>query len=146
MNDVTVKAVRANWVDKLPPLRLVRCWSILSAAMLLFFVPVAAIVYFRHGQTAVFAAAVAAGVCWLGSALALAGTARFGRGGVNAPLYTLLFGLIFNCMLPFSVGLILSRTGGALADSGVFGLIMFFFLFALTVETLLSLCLIKSPR
>ena len=146
MNDSTVKAVRANWIEKLPPLRLVTGWLILSAAMLLFFVPAAAIAFWLHGQSSVLAAAVAAAVCWLGSSLALAGTVAVGHRGINGLLYTVLVGLVFNCALPFAVGLILSRIGGPLADAGVFGLIVIFFQFALLVETLLAVCLNKSPR
>ena len=146
MNDLTVKAVQAKWLEKLPPLRLRGCCSILLSAMVLFFAPVAAIAFSWHGQDALVATAVAAGVCWLGSTLALVGTAWFGRTGINAPLYSLLFGLAFNCALPFTIGLILHRNGGPLAQAGVFGLIMVFFLWALAVETVLSLCLIKSPR
>ncbi len=116
---------------------------ILSAAMLLFFALVATIAYRLHGADALQAAAVAAGVCWLGGILSLAGTARYGRSGINGPLYALLFGMVFNCALPFTVGLVLSRIGGPLAQAGVFGLIVVFFQFALVVGTLLTLCLIK---
>lgn len=147
MNTVqAAKNVQPKWVDKLPPLRLTACFAILSSAMLLFFVPVAAIAYRLHGDAALPAAAVAAGVCWLGAMLALTGTARFGRAGINAPIYSLFFGMVFNCALPFAVGMILNRQGGPLAEAGVFGLTVVFFQFALVVETLLALCLIKSPR
>jgi hypothetical protein len=125
-------------------LRFAACWGIFSAAMLLFFMPVAAIAQWLRGADALVAAAVAAGVCWLGSTVALAGTARFGRSGVNGPLYTLAFGLVFNCGFPFLTGLVLSRAGGTLAQAGVFGLIVIFFQFALVVGTVLSLCLIKA--
>jgi hypothetical protein len=146
MNDTTVIAVQAKWVEKLPPLRLGRCSFLLSAAMLLFFVPVAAISYALHGPDALQACTVAVVVCWTGSSLALIATAKFGRQGATAPLYTVLFGLVFNGAFPFSVGLILNHGGGALADAGVFGLIVIFLQIALLVETLLALCLIKSPR
>jgi hypothetical protein len=146
MNYSDGEAVQAKWLDKLPPLRLLSCCSILTAAMLLFVVPVAAAAHYLYGQAGVWAASVAAGVCWLGSNLALAGTAKFGRTGLNAPLFTIAFGLIFNCVLPFAVGLVLSRSGGALAQAGVFGQIVICFQFSLLVETMLSLCLIKPPR
>lgn len=143
MDPTTVKTVQAKWVEKLPPMRLGRSLAILTAAMLLFCAPVAAIAYQVNGSNALPAVAVAAVVCWLGSSLALAGTARFGRAGINGPLYTLAFGLVFNCAVPFVVGLVLHRSAGALAQAGVFGLIVIFFQFALVVSTLLSLCLIK---
>ena len=78
--------------------------------------------------------------------MALCGTAKFGRTGLNAPLFTIAFGLVFNCALPFAVGLVLSRAGGALAQAGVFGQIVICFQFTLLIETLLSLCLIKPSR
>jgi hypothetical protein len=146
MDPATVKTVQAKWVDKLPALRFGACWALLTAAVLLFLVPVAAIAYQIKGPAALPAAGVAAGVCWLGSTMALAGTAVFGRSGMNGPLYTLAFGLAFNCGLPFVVGLALHRSGGALAQAGVFGLIVVFFQYVLVVSTLLSLCLIKPAR
>ena len=146
MNDMTVVPVQATWIEKLPPLRLGSCVSMLSAAMLVCFVPVAVIGYALHGQSAVFASAVAATVCWSGAGLALIATAKFGRQGANAPLATVLFGMAFNGALPFLVGLVLSRSGGALAEAGVFGLIVIFLQCALVIETLLALCLIKFPR
>ncbi len=145
-NDLTVSTVQAKWVEKLPPLRLASCCSLLSAAIALVFIPVAAVAYTRQGQPAVVAAIVAAGVCWFGSTLALIGTNRFGRSGINGPLYTMAIGMVFNGALPFAVGLVLNRSGGPLAEAGVFGLVMTFFLFALAVETMLSLCLLKAPR
>jgi hypothetical protein len=132
-----------KWVEKLPPLRFARAWMLFTAAMLLFFVPVAAVAYALKGSPVLPAAAIACGVCWLGSTLALAGTALFGRSGVQGPMYTLAFGLVFNCGLPFLIGFSLHRAGGALAEAGVFGLTVIFFQFALVVSTLLALCLIK---
>ncbi|HEX3727170.1 MAG TPA: hypothetical protein VHV08_13045 [Pirellulales bacterium] len=146
MNDTTVMPVQAKWLDRLPPLRLASCCGISTAAMLLFFAPVAAIAYMLRGPAALPAAGVAAGVCWLSSLAALAGTARFGRRGPNAPMFTLLFGMVFNCAVPFAAGLVLSRTSAALAQAGVFGLMVIFFQFALVVTTLLTLCLVKPPR
>jgi hypothetical protein len=146
MKSTTVTAVQAKWVEKLPPLRFASCWAILTAAMVVFFLPVAAIAQWLRGSDAIVAAAVAAGVCWLGSTLALAGTAAFGRSGANGPIYTLAFGLVFNCALPFLVGMILYSAGGPLSHAGVFGLTVIFFQFALVVGTILSLCLMKLGR
>ena len=146
MDPTTVKTVQAKWVEKLPALRFGPSWALLTAAMLLFVVPVAAIAYQVNGPSALPATGLAGGVCWLGSTLALAGAAVFGRSGINGPLFTLAFGMAFNCGLPFAVGLALSRSGGALAQAGVFGLIVIFFQYALVVSTVLSLCLIKPAR
>jgi len=141
-----VNAVQAKWVEKLPPLPLARCYSILAAAMLTVFVPVAAVAYAWRGPDAVLASIVAVSVCGIGSALALGATWLVGRDGGNGPLYVMLAGLVFNCMLPFAVGLVLYKAGGVLAQSGVFGQIVVFFQCALLIETVLALCLLKSPR
>jgi hypothetical protein len=144
MNESTVTAVQAKWVEKLPPLRLGGSIAALAVALAMVFAPLAAVAYASHGTTGLLAAAIAVGVCWLGSSLALAGTWLFGRSGTSGPMFTLLFGLVFNCALPFATGLVLNRAGGPLAEAGVFGLIMTCFLFSLTVETVLSLCLLKE--
>jgi hypothetical protein len=143
---VAVAIVQAKWFEKLPPLRFSACWAIFSAALAVFWLPVAGIAFALHGSQALVAATVAAGVCWVGASLALIATARFGREGINAPLFTLIFGLVFNGALPFAIGLTLNRAGGPLSDGGAFGLTIVFLQFALIVETLLSLCLLKSPR
>lgn len=143
MMDHTTVKTQLKWAEKLPPMRFPRAWVVLTAAMLLFCIPVAAIAYALNGPPSLAASAVACGVCWLGATLTLAGTALFGRAGVNGPIYTLACGLVFNCAIPFTVGLALYRTGSALAQAGAFGLIVIFFQFALLVSTVLSLCLIK---
>ena len=110
------------------------------------FVLVAAVAYLLHGSAAIAAAATAAGVCWFGASLALIGTAIFGRVRRSGPISTLAFGMVFNCALPFAVGFSLYRAGGPLSQAGVFGLTVVFFQISLVVETLLSLCLLKSPQ
>jgi hypothetical protein len=143
MNELTVDIVQAKWFEKLPPLRLRTCWSLFSVALLMFYAIVGMVSFALHGPDGLVASTIAAAVCWLGASVALAGTAYFGRTGINGPLYTLAFGLLFNGALPFSVGLALNRAGGAVADAGVFGLSIVFLQFALVVETLFSLCLLK---
>ena len=136
-------AVQANWLDKLPPLRLGACLGSLAAVLLLAFVPIAALAHVRFGSGGVTAAAVALAICWAGSSLALVATFLFARDAVTAPLVLLVFGLLFNGALPFLVGLTLHKSGGPLAECGVFGLVVVFIQFALAAETLLALCLVK---
>ncbi len=146
MNDTTaVKAVQAKWLENLPPLRLGACLGLLAAAMLLAAALVGGVAIALKGAVVLPAVAVAATTCWLGSSLALISTSRIGQ-GPNTPLYILGLGLVFNGAAPFSLGLLLSRMGGPLAEAGVFGLIVIFLQVALATETLLALCLIKSPR
>lgn len=96
----------------------------------------------RHGQPGAIAAAVAAVICATGSTAALIATWRFR--GPAAALYAMLFGMVFQFGLPFAAGMVLSQAGGPLAQAGVFGLIVVFYLYTLVVKTLLVLPLVKS--
>lgn len=96
----------------------------------------------RHGADGILAAAVAGGICWLGAAIALAviGVMKGPENGVSG----VLLGMIFRLGLPMGGGVLLSRIGGSLADAGVFGLIVAYYLVGLTVETLLAVRVIGS--
>jgi hypothetical protein len=90
------------------------------------------------------AAAIAAGVCGLGSTLALVLTALCR--GPNGALYSLLFGMLFRMGLPLGVGVWLTKTSPDLADAGVFGAILVTYLVTLAVETVLVLPLVRTGR
>lgn len=111
--------------------------GLLSLALLCAFGVIGAVAYRQHAADGLVAAAVAAGVCWLGACLAL--TVTFLARGPHAPLIYLGLGTLFRMGLPLVFGIVVSRRGGPLAEAGVFGLIVAFFLVALVVETLLSL-------
>ena len=51
---------------------------------------------------------------------------------------------LFRFGLPLAGGLYLTRQGGSLAESGVFGMIVVFYLITLAVETPLSLALLGA--
>jgi hypothetical protein len=51
--------------------------------------------------------------------------------------------MFFRLGLPLIAGLILQKSGGRMADSGVFGLILVFYLITLPAETILSLQFIR---
>ena len=88
------------------------------------------------------AAAVAAVVCWLGAVLALMMTSVVPT-QPNGALSQLLLSIIFRTALPFGAGVLISASGGALADAGAFGLIVAFYLVTLATETTLSVGLIN---
>jgi hypothetical protein len=90
-------------------------------------------------NTTVVAAAVAIGVCWIAGVLALI-TTYLGR-RLASPVQGVLGGMLFRMGLPMAVGFVLHRQGGQLAQAGVFTMILGVYLFALLVETLLSLWL-----
>ena len=93
-----------------------------------------------HGWDGVAASGVAAGVCWLGAAIALVLGGVLGRGG-NAANGVLL-GMLFRMGIPLAVGIALDRRGGLLADASVFGMILIYYFVTLVAETALSLKLI----
>ena len=120
-------------------------WSVIALTVVLMaiFPLFAAAGYVGHGRVGVWAAAVAGGICWLGATAALVLMGLL-RGGPQV-LYGLLLGIFFRMGLPLVVGLILNRSGGPLAEAGVFGMIVGYYLVSLFAETLLSVRLVGSP-
>ncbi len=97
-----------------------------------------------RGLNAAYAAVVAAGLCWVGStaALVIAGLAS----RTNHVVQGHLLGMFLRLGLPLVAGLVIQKAGGTLAEAGVFGLIVVFYLITLVAETVLSLQLIKRRR
>ena len=98
--------------------------------------------YSIHGLVGLAAAAVAGTVCLFGATMALLcqGLTRSGPNVVGG----LLLGMAFRFGIPLATGLILYRLGGPLAEAGVFGMIVVYYLLGLTIETTLSVRLIGS--
>lgn len=94
-----------------------------------------------RGINGFLAALVAAAICWFGStaALLLAGFAS----RTNHAVQGHLLGMFFRLGLPLIGGLVFQETGGWLAEAGVFGLIVVFYLITLVAETCLSLQFVK---
>lgn len=115
---------------------------LLTGAMLLAYPGFAAFAYFRHGPMGLVAAAVAGTVCWAGAlgALVLVGLVRNGPQAIHATL----LGMFFRMGGPLIIGLLLNQAGGPLAEAGVFGMIVGYYLVGLVVETLLSVRLIGT--
>lgn len=132
----------ANWLERQRPLGLAACCARLTLAILLWAVAVSAFAYERFGVDGLWASLVAGAVCLVAGLLALVATAVFR--GPNAALWSLAFGLAFRMGLPLGCGLYLSRSQPVLAEAGVFGLIVTYYLLTLVVETLLSLRLTRS--
>lgn len=102
----------------------------------------AAIGYWHSGRWGVVACAVAGGVCWA-AALASLFLLCLLRGSAYVP-HAFLLGMLFRVGLPLAAGMILSRPGSPLADAGVFGMMVAYYLVGLFVETLLSVRLVNS--
>lgn len=96
----------------------------------------------KSGPAGVLAALVAAGVCWSGAVLALICTGA--RRGPKQAVARLMLGMLFRMGLPLVGGAILDWRGGEVAEAGVFGMIVGFYLITLVVETWLSLRVIGS--
>jgi len=97
-----------------------------------------------RGINGALAAGVAAALCWLGStaALVIAGISSRKNHAVQGHL----LGTIFRLGLPLVAGIVLQKFGGPLAEAGVFGLIVVFYLITLIAETVLALRFIKRPE
>ena len=120
---------------------LVRCLWLLAAVAVAYPI-VGYVAADRFGDMGWWAAAVAAGICWLGAAIALILTALL-RGPQGA-LYAMLVGMMFRMGLPLVAGVVLTRQGGDLASGGVFGCLLAFYLVTLVVETALVLPLVRA--
>jgi len=93
------------------------------------------------GSFGIASAGVALGVCWFGAAAALL-VVNFTR---HAPTAGLLGSIFFRMGLPLVVGVWLNSLNGPLAQAGVFGMILVYYLIALAVETVLSLRVASVP-
>lgn len=100
--------------------------------------------YSRVGVDGILAAALAGVVCWAGAAGALitAGLLRQSQQAASA----LMLGMLFRMGLPLAAIAWLMSQGGWLAEAGVVGMILVYYLVSLIVETVLSLRLVGSPR
>jgi len=118
---------------------------LLSLSLLLAFPFVAAYGYNAHAVDGLMAAGLAAGICWAGAMIALVLVTVF-RGSPNQMVSATLLGMLFRMGLPLGAGLLLTQAGGPLADAGLFGMILVFYLVGLVVETVLSVRILGSSQ
>lgn len=131
-----------SWLTKHGPRSVTACLVCLALVLILAALPALWLAGVQHGAAGWQAVVVAAAVCGLAGSLALATAAIFRRPAVV--MYALGLGMLFRIGLPLGVGTALDATGGPLAQAGVFGWIVVFFLLTLAVETLLSLSLFAA--
>ena len=120
-----------------------RC-ALLALAVIAFYPLAATYLHARHGTAGLLAAAVAAVVCLAASMSAMVLTAKIK--GTQAALYSLLFGMALRTGVPLVVGTVLQQRGGMLAEAGVFGAIVAYYLLTLVLETWLVLPLVKRQN
>lgn len=116
----------------------------LSVAVLATLGVAVPIVRANHGNMGIAAAGIAAGVCWLSGGLALAVLMWWKRR--NLPIQGALSAIGVRTFIPLGTGVILSSRGGELAEAGVFGLIVVFYLVTLVVDTLISIKVVGTPH
>lgn len=112
--------------------------------MALTFAALAAWGFSRHGQAGLWAAVVAALICWLSATAALILTALFV--GTTQAFQSQLGGIMLRTMVPFALGLFIQQQSSYLAGAGFFGLLVLAYLVALATETLLCVWLIGPAR
>ena len=123
---------------------MIRSCLVLTAVVLLALLVVGGVVGNTRDLNGVLAAATAAAICWFGSTIALLIAGYLSRSNQAAQGH--LLGMFFRLGLPLVAGMILQKSGGPLAEAGVFGLIVVFYLITLVAETLLSLRFIKHSK
>jgi hypothetical protein len=96
----------------------------------------------RHGVSGLTALGVAAGVCWVAATAALLVTVWLRAHVVSG----MLLAMPLRMGLPLLVGVALDSRGGPLADAGVFGWIVVFYLVVLAVETPLAVACASTTR
>ena len=86
--------------------------------------------------------ALAAGVCWTGAmfSLVLLHVLRL-RG---SPVAGVLVGMLIRMTIPLAIAFLVTTQRGSLADAGLLGQLVVFYLVTLTIETCLSMALTKS--
>lgn len=123
---------------------MIRSCLALTAVVLLALLVVGGIVAGTRGMNGVLAASVAAAICWLGSIIALLLSGYTSRS--NQAVQGHLLGMFFRLGLPLGIGTIIQDAGGLLAEAGVLGLIVVFYLVTLVTETFLSLQFIRHSK
>lgn len=133
----------ATPVESLPMRQLGVSVAILTAILAAAFPLFAFYGHVQHGAWGVRAAGVAASLCWFGCSMALMCTVVFHR--VN-PVVGVLGAMFFRLGVPLVLGLVLQHNHPDLAQAGVFGTILVYYLLSLVVETILSVRLIPSQQ
>jgi hypothetical protein len=116
----------------------------LTLVVLISLLSVCAAVAGSRGINGILAASIAAGLCWFGSIAALVVAGNYSRS--NRAVQGHLLGMFSRLGLPLIVGIIFQEQGGWLADAGVFGLIVVFYLITLVAETSLSLRFVNHSK
>ena len=124
-----------KWRDFLPCL-----WMLLG--VLGVFPLFAAYGYTRFEINGIFAAATAASVVLLAMEAALLLTILFRDSEMK--IQSVLLGMFFRAGIPLVFGMLMHKAGGPLAEAGLFGMILVYYLLTLAVETILAVQLVSQ--
>jgi len=124
-----------GWRDFLPCL-----WMLLG--VLGVFPLFAAYGYTRFEIDGIFAAITAASVVLVAMEAAIL-TAIFLR-DTELRVQSVLLGMFFRAGIPLSFGMLMHKAGGPLAEAGLFGMILVYYLLTLVVETVLAVQLVSQ--
>ncbi len=126
---------RATWRTYLP--------CVWLALVVVAAFPVLAIYGYMQYEFAGLLAAISAGlVCLLGSEIALLLT--IWSYGSDQKIQSVLLGIFFRTGIPLVFGMLTYMTGGPLAEAGLFGMILVYYLLTLAVETILAVHLVSQ--
>ncbi len=115
--------------------------ALLALAVAGFYPLLAGYGYMQYGLMGVAAGSVAAGLSFAGAAISLILYALFQ--GPTAAVNITLLGTLFRMAIPLGGAMVLHRSGGPLAESGVVGMVVAYYLYTLVIETLLALRLVN---
>lgn len=121
---------------------MLRNLGLLALAVIATLAVAGPIAWARYGESGLWAATIAATVCGVSAGASLAVVARASRSGMG--VHGALLGMLIRLGAPLATGVYFQQRGGELAEAGVFGLIVVFYLVTLFVETLLSVKLIQQ--
>jgi hypothetical protein len=130
--------------NKLRRLSLAAQLAAVSATVAGAWLLTAPVAYTISGADGLLAAAVAAGVCWFGAALALATSRLFH--GPSATLYAMAIGMMARTFLPLALGIVLQLNVPVLAHNGMIFYLLIFYVVAMAVETTLTVSQITPTR
>lgn len=133
-----------QWLDRLGPRTLRGGVLALTAVVALALPVVAAVLHARRGPDGVYAAAVAAGLCWLATVTALVVTKI--ATDRQARLAGVFGAMLLRTGVPLAGAVVLVASSPALARGGVFGATVIFYLLTLAVETASSVRMINSTN
>lgn len=113
----------------------------LTAVVLIALAVIGSVAKQRQGVIGLEAAGVAAFTCWVSAtaALLLAASLRNTAHSVSG----LLGGTLLRTMIPLAVAAVSQASASPLAQAGLFGYLVLFFLLTLSVETLLLVWLLR---